>query len=54
MTKVFSAHATSVDGYITGPDPSLARALGIGGEQLFGAAMTVLGIDMAARDLPAR
>ena len=35
MTKVFSAHATSVDGYITGPDPNPARSLGIGGEQLF-------------------
>jgi dihydrofolate reductase len=35
MTKVFSAHATSVDGYITGPDPSPGRGLGLGGEQLF-------------------
>jgi dihydrofolate reductase len=35
MTTVFTAHATSADGYITGPDASPSRALGVGGEQLF-------------------
>jgi dihydrofolate reductase len=35
MTKVFSAHAISVDGYITGPDPSPEQALGVGGARLF-------------------
>jgi dihydrofolate reductase len=35
MTKVFSALAVSVDGYITGPDPSPEQPLGVGGERLF-------------------
>jgi dihydrofolate reductase len=35
MTAVFSALATSVDGYITGPGPSPAQPLGTGGAQLF-------------------
>lgn len=35
MTTVLTAHATSADGYITGPDPTPERALGVGGEQLF-------------------
>jgi dihydrofolate reductase len=35
MTVVFSALATSVDGYITGPDPSPKQPLGTGGAQLF-------------------
>lgn len=30
MTKVFSAHAVSVDGYITGRDPGAGRGLGDG------------------------
>lgn len=30
MTKVFSAHAVSVDGYITGRDPGSGRGLGDG------------------------
>jgi dihydrofolate reductase len=35
MTKVFSALAVSVDGYITGPDPSPEQSLGAGGGRLF-------------------
>jgi len=35
MTKVFSALAVSIDGYITGPHPSPEQPLGIGGAQLF-------------------
>jgi dihydrofolate reductase len=35
MTKVFSALAVSVDGYITGPDPGPEQALGAGGGRLF-------------------
>ncbi len=35
MTKVFTALATSADGYITGPDPSPEQALGTGGGRLF-------------------
>jgi dihydrofolate reductase len=35
MTAVFSALATSADGYITGPDPSPEQALGTGGGRLF-------------------
>jgi hypothetical protein len=35
MTKVFSALATSADGYITGPDPSPEQVLGTGGGRLF-------------------
>jgi dihydrofolate reductase len=35
MTKVFSALAVSVDGYITGPDPSPDQPLGAGGGRLF-------------------
>lgn len=31
MTKVFSAHAVSVDGYLTGRDPGAGRGLGDGG-----------------------
>jgi len=31
MSKVFSAHAVSVDGYITGRDPGAGRGLGNGG-----------------------
>jgi dihydrofolate reductase len=31
MSKVFSAHAVSVDGYITGRDPGAGRGLGDGG-----------------------
>ena len=34
-SKIFVALAASVDGYITGPDPTPERALGIGGDQLF-------------------
>lgn len=36
MSRTFTALATSVDGFITGPDPSPERALGLGGERLFG------------------
>jgi hypothetical protein len=35
MTQVFTALATSVDGYITGPEPGPERPLGEGGAQLF-------------------
>lgn len=35
MSKVFSALATSADGFITGPDPSPEQALGTGGGRLF-------------------
>ena len=35
MSVVFAAKATSVDGYITGPDPSPSQALGRGGGVLF-------------------
>lgn len=35
MSKVISALSTSVDGYITGPDPSPQQALGRGGKSLF-------------------
>jgi len=35
MTKVFSAHATSADGYITDPNPNPDQPLGRGGSQLF-------------------
>lgn len=35
MSRVFTALSASVDGYITGPDPSPERALGRGGERLF-------------------
>ena len=35
MSVVFAAKATSVDGYITGPDPSPRQALGRGGGVLF-------------------
>jgi dihydrofolate reductase len=35
MTKVFSALAVSVDGYITGPHPGPEQPLGVGGERLF-------------------
>jgi dihydrofolate reductase len=35
MSKVFTALATSVDGYITGPGPSPDQALGRGGGVLF-------------------
>jgi dihydrofolate reductase len=35
VSAVFSALATSVDGYITGPDPSPSDALGRGGGVLF-------------------
>jgi hypothetical protein len=35
MTKVFSALAVSVDGYITGPHPSPEQPLGVGGARLF-------------------
>ena len=35
MSAVFTALATSVDGYITGPDPSPDQALGRGGGVLF-------------------
>jgi dihydrofolate reductase len=35
VTKVFAALAASVDGYITGPDPSPERPLGVGGDRLF-------------------
>jgi dihydrofolate reductase len=35
MSKVFAALAASVDGYITGPDPSPEQPLGVGGDQLF-------------------
>ena len=35
MSGVFTALATSVDGYITGPDPSPDQALGRGGGVLF-------------------
>jgi hypothetical protein len=35
MSAVFTAKATSVDGYITGPDPSPSQALGRGGGALF-------------------
>ena len=35
MTAVFSALATSADGYITGPNPSPEQALGTGGGRLF-------------------
>ena len=35
MSRVFTALSTSVDGYITGPDPSPAVALGRGGKPLF-------------------
>jgi hypothetical protein len=35
MTKVFSALAVSVDGYITGPHPGPEQPLGVGGARLF-------------------
>jgi dihydrofolate reductase len=35
MTKVFSALAVSVDGYITGAHPSPEQPLGVGGARLF-------------------
>jgi len=35
MTKVFAALATSVDGYITGPNPRPDQPLGEGGAELF-------------------
>lgn len=35
MTKVFAALATSVDGYITGPNPGPDQPLGDGGAELF-------------------
>lgn len=35
MSAVFTALATSADGYITGPDPSPDQALGRGGSVLF-------------------
>lgn len=35
MSRVFTALSTSVDGYITGPDPSPEQALGRGGKRLF-------------------
>jgi len=35
MSKVITALSTSVDGYITGPDPSPEQALGRGGKPLF-------------------
>jgi dihydrofolate reductase len=35
MSRVFAALSTSVDGYITGPDPSPEQALGSGGKKLF-------------------
>jgi dihydrofolate reductase len=35
MSRVFTALSTSVDGYITGPDPSPEVALGRGGKPLF-------------------
>jgi len=35
MSQVFTALSTSVDGYITGPDPSPEQALGRGGKRLF-------------------
>ena len=35
MSAVFTALATSGDGYITGPDPSPEQALGHGGSVLF-------------------
>jgi dihydrofolate reductase len=35
MAKVFTALAVSVDGYITGPDPSPEQPLGTGGGRLF-------------------
>lgn len=35
MTKVFSALAVSVDGYVTGPDPGPEQPLGVGGGRLF-------------------
>jgi dihydrofolate reductase len=35
MSKVFTALAASIDGYITGPDPNPERPLGVGGDQLF-------------------
>jgi hypothetical protein len=34
VSRVLTALATSIDGYITGPDPSPERALGLGGERL--------------------
>jgi len=35
MAKVFSALATSADGFITGPEPGPDQPLGRGGSQLF-------------------
>lgn len=35
MSRVFTALSTSVDGYITGPDPSPEAPLGRGGKRLF-------------------
>jgi dihydrofolate reductase len=35
MSRVFTGLSTSVDGYITGPDPSPEQALGRGGKRLF-------------------
>lgn len=35
VSRVFTALSTSVDGYITGPDPSPEEALGRGGKRLF-------------------
>jgi hypothetical protein len=35
MTKVFAALATSVDGYITGPNLGPDQPLGDGGAELF-------------------
>ena len=35
MTNVFAALTVSVDGYITGPDPSPEQPLGTDGGQLF-------------------
>jgi dihydrofolate reductase len=35
MSRVFATLSTSVDGYITGPDPSPEQALGHGGKPLF-------------------
>lgn len=35
MSRVFVALSTSVDGYITGPDPAPGQALGRGGKPLF-------------------
>jgi hypothetical protein len=36
MTKVFATLATSVDGYITGPNPGPDQPLGDGGAELVG------------------